>query len=443
VKRTSTSHPLRVDWLLQYPGARLGLTFVPGRTDDLWERNLDVDLDALAAAGVKVVVSPLSVDELTQVGAGGLVVGVRDRVMDYVGPAGQKRSALTWTLDDLVDEALGRLAAGADVVVVCQAGLHEGALVAAACLVATGATPAVALAAVRECRGATALQSPEFSDRLAGFAAARASLLDAANAKGDQRRLAALDARLRAMHGLIPDAMINALKTLIDLARPRFGPHGPRIGLCAGIPTYGREVTAADQVIEALDNARALVVTDADDDAPSRFLIASFTIIREALDLFRETLSGPAPGGLEHDSARFELLAAALDSDDTTKDEGAIRVYLGPQPTGADWRPRANLCRGCVNGLRQGVTAQVGWSADELLDAIEMKLHAIQSMGSAMLDAGLALGAAHSPDYLWGSIMGVPATVQDFGHALRTTSWWSLARLKAARRVAAAQALVP
>ena len=51
-RRTSASDPIRVDWLpLDDEPGRLGITLLPGKRVDTWDRDLDADLDVLDAMG--------------------------------------------------------------------------------------------------------------------------------------------------------------------------------------------------------------------------------------------------------------------------------------------------------------------------------------------------------------------------------------------------------
>jgi len=70
-KKTSHSHPLRVD-ALRFGHGAIGLTFCPGKKQDnalsgRWDRDLDLDLDALVAWGcteVLTLVEPFELEEL-------------------------------------------------------------------------------------------------------------------------------------------------------------------------------------------------------------------------------------------------------------------------------------------------------------------------------------------------------------------------------------------
>ena len=154
------SYVMEVDFLppsaLPLPG-RLGLTRAPGRwapgrnpESGAWLRE---DLDALARVhGARVLVTLLEQHEIAELG-------------DLRGAA--RRAGLTWLpfpIEDmgipsdlaaarrLVDEILRALEAGQGVVIHCWGGLGRAGTIAACCLAARGAAPALALALVRAAR---------------------------------------------------------------------------------------------------------------------------------------------------------------------------------------------------------------------------------------------------------------------------------------------------
>lgn len=153
-------HSVRIDWLprsaLALPG-RLGLTCAPG----LWSNGRDPDSDVrlredlAAIAGVhraKVLVTLLEPAEIAEVG------DLRREV---------RRAGLAWihfpvadmwiptdadAARKLVARILRALERGDHVVVHCWGGLGRSGTIAAACLVARGAEPEKAIAAVRAAR---------------------------------------------------------------------------------------------------------------------------------------------------------------------------------------------------------------------------------------------------------------------------------------------------
>src|SRR6266568_658078 len=174
------SYVMQIDFLapsaLPLPG-KLGLTRAPGRwapgrnpESRSWLRE---DLDALARVhGATVLVTLLEQREITELGD--LRAAVR-------------RAGLTWLpfpIEDmgipadlsatrqLVDAILRALEAGHVVVIHCWGGLGRAGTIAACCLVARGASPALALALVRATRDG-AVQSDVQEEFVRSFAQAR------------------------------------------------------------------------------------------------------------------------------------------------------------------------------------------------------------------------------------------------------------------------------
>ena len=87
--KTSRSHPLYIKDLR--PGdrcGRIGLTLCPGKSDPhglfgAWERDLNLDLDAVERWGATAVVSLITDQEMDGLGVRGLPRGVRDRHMEW------------------------------------------------------------------------------------------------------------------------------------------------------------------------------------------------------------------------------------------------------------------------------------------------------------------------------------------------------------------------
>ncbi len=156
--RTSTTDPIRIAEIEVGPGrGRIGVTFAPGKNDrGDWARDLDTDLDAIAAWGAKAVVTLLEPDELRWLAIPGLGAGVERRGMEWLhmpirdvstpGPA----FAAKWPEVSLRLHA--RLAAGESVVVHCRGGLGRAGMVAARLLTETGVDPEAAIARVRAVR---------------------------------------------------------------------------------------------------------------------------------------------------------------------------------------------------------------------------------------------------------------------------------------------------
>ncbi len=160
--RTSHTHPLQIAFVRPTPtSGRIGITFCPGKRQPdaatgAWQRQLDVDLDAIAAWGAVAVVTLTEAHELQALGVAGLGAEVRARHMDWlhlpivdvsVPDAGFER---LWV--DAGEGLRARLRAGFDILVHCKGGLGRAGLTAARLMVELGIPAAEAVAAVRKAR---------------------------------------------------------------------------------------------------------------------------------------------------------------------------------------------------------------------------------------------------------------------------------------------------
>lgn len=160
--RTSHTHPLQIAFVRPTPtSGRIGITFCPGKTQldaatGAWHRQLDVDLDAIAAWGAVVVVTLTEVHELQALGVAGLGDEVRARHMDWLHLPIVDVSVPDVGFERLwVDKGAGlraRLRAGFDILVHCKGGLGRAGLTAARLMVELGVPAAEAVAAVRKVR---------------------------------------------------------------------------------------------------------------------------------------------------------------------------------------------------------------------------------------------------------------------------------------------------
>ncbi len=140
--KTSASHPLRIDALTFGAGA-IGITFCPGKRQSnalsgCWERDLAMDVDAMAAWGcseVITLVEPWELDELKvpHLGASVAARGWRWHHWPITdGEAPDARFLEAWASEQ---EALrDRLRQGARIVVHCKGGLGRAGTVAATLL---------------------------------------------------------------------------------------------------------------------------------------------------------------------------------------------------------------------------------------------------------------------------------------------------------------------
>jgi ADP-ribosyl-[dinitrogen reductase] hydrolase len=167
--RTSHTHPLQVAYVELYPRfGRVGLTFCPGKKQPnaatgAWDRDLGLDLDALAEAGTAALVTLVEDHELRTLQVQALGAEVVRRSMDWVHApipdVTEPGEAFEVAWAQHGEGLRARLRSGFDVVVHCKGGLGRAGTVAARLLVELGWKPAAAVAAVREVRPG-ALETP-------------------------------------------------------------------------------------------------------------------------------------------------------------------------------------------------------------------------------------------------------------------------------------------
>jgi protein-tyrosine phosphatase len=159
--RTSLTQPLEISVVEPTAGGRIGITICPGRRGDSalgyrWERDLGVDLDAIAAWGPGDVVTLIEDHEAVRLGVEALGDGVRARgiawhhlpIVDLCPPGPTFERA--WR--DLSPRLCDRLRGGQAVLVHCRAGLGRSGTVAAMLLMDLGADGPDAMSRVRAAR---------------------------------------------------------------------------------------------------------------------------------------------------------------------------------------------------------------------------------------------------------------------------------------------------
>src|SRR5690554_4371725 len=180
--RTSITHPIYIDDLPLGTG-RLGLTICPGKKGESvfgagWDRDLDLDLDAVRDWGAQAVVTLVEAEELKMLDVGDLGGAVRARgiewhhvpVRDLGAPDADGLAA--W---ETASPSLHRIFdTGGHVLVHCRGGLGRAGTLAALLLIERGVSAAEAIARVREARR-NAIETAE-QER---FLEARAALPDA------------------------------------------------------------------------------------------------------------------------------------------------------------------------------------------------------------------------------------------------------------------------
>ncbi|MDO6588144.1 ADP-ribosylglycohydrolase family protein [Salipiger sp. 1_MG-2023] len=160
--RTSQSHPLQIAAVRSdaLPG-RIGITFCPGKIQPgamsgSWNRDLGLDLDAIAAWGATAVVTLVEDHELQTLQVPRLGAEVAARHMSWfhlpIPDVSVPDAAFEARWETVGRDLCDRLRAGFDVVVHCKGGLGRAGTIAARMLIELGDTPDDAIAKVRTAR---------------------------------------------------------------------------------------------------------------------------------------------------------------------------------------------------------------------------------------------------------------------------------------------------
>ena len=220
--QTSTTHPLRIATVpFGAAGGLVGLTIAPGKQQPdgataAHRRDLDADLDAVAAWNAAAVVTLMETHELDTLGIAALGAGVRRRhmewhhwpIVDYQVP--DAAFMADWPARSGM--LRGLLARGCRVLVHCKGGLGRSGSVAARLLVEDGGSAEAVIAAVRGARPGAIETTAQATWVKAGRSVTPPAM--------DHSRLAALDRALGALLGL---AVGDAVGAAIEFVRkPRF-----------------------------------------------------------------------------------------------------------------------------------------------------------------------------------------------------------------------------
>ena len=160
--RTSHTHPLQIaEVRASSSHGRIGITFCPGKHDHFahtgaWERDLGIDLDAIAAWGAKLVLTLVELSELKELKVPQLGHEIHRRgigwrhlpIADYSIPT--KAFEQQWITEGR--EIREMLRSGGDVLVHCKGGLGRAGMIAARLLVELGMDPEEAIHTVRHAR---------------------------------------------------------------------------------------------------------------------------------------------------------------------------------------------------------------------------------------------------------------------------------------------------
>lgn len=162
--RTSQSHPLQIAEVQLGAGmgkGKVGLTFCPGKKQQgaftgHWDRDLKIDLEAIAAWNAAALVTLIEEHEFAMLGVDGLGEAARDHHMLWYHLPIRDVSVPGRSFEDAwqrVGEGLRAiLRDGFNVLVHCKGGLGRAGMTAARLLIELGMDPEAALLAVREVR---------------------------------------------------------------------------------------------------------------------------------------------------------------------------------------------------------------------------------------------------------------------------------------------------
>ena len=160
--RTSHTHPLQIAEVRASPSyGRIGITFCPGKHDHFahtgaWERDLGIDLDAVAAWGAKLVLTLVEPAELVDLKVPQLGHEIRQRGIDWRHlPIADFSVPTTKFEEEWITqgrEIRAMLRNGDDVLVHCKGGLGRAGMIAARLLAELGMPPEEAIREVRRAR---------------------------------------------------------------------------------------------------------------------------------------------------------------------------------------------------------------------------------------------------------------------------------------------------
>jgi hypothetical protein len=160
--RTSHTHPLQIAEVRASPShGRIGITFCPGKHDRFaytgaWERDLGIDVEAIATWGAKLVLTLVEPAELKALKVPQLGHEIRRRgiewrhlpIADFSVPT--QAFEQQWVTEGR--EIREILRNGDDVLVHCKGGLGRAGMIAARLLAELGMEPDEAIHAVRRVR---------------------------------------------------------------------------------------------------------------------------------------------------------------------------------------------------------------------------------------------------------------------------------------------------
>jgi protein-tyrosine phosphatase len=160
--RTSDTHPLQIAAIDASPGrGKIGVTLAPGKHDRFaiggpWARDLDRDLDAIAAWSATTIVTLLEQHELEHLAITRLGAEVQRRGMEWmhlpIRDVSTPDSDFEAKWPTVSKHLRSRLDAGENILVHCRGGIGRSGMIAARLLTESGADAEEAIMRVRAAR---------------------------------------------------------------------------------------------------------------------------------------------------------------------------------------------------------------------------------------------------------------------------------------------------
>lgn len=167
--RNSTTHPLYVSWVeLEGEEGALGLTLCPGKYQPVastgsWDRQLDVDVQALVDMGVSHLVSLITEEDMRMLRVEDLPQQVQTSglIWDHLPFADTTAPTEAWMeqANPVLNRIIDAIPAGAKVVVHCMGGLSRAGTFASLYLWLRGMDMREAIRTVREIRSPLAINT--------------------------------------------------------------------------------------------------------------------------------------------------------------------------------------------------------------------------------------------------------------------------------------------
>lgn len=159
IVRTSTTHPLQINPIVNVGGATLYITFCPGKKDKkaktgIWDRDIDLDLQELERLDIKVLVLLIEYKEINALQVASLpekCITNDISLLLYPIVDNSIPEDLT-TFEELIQTICNTLSHNYNIAIVCKGGLGRSGMVSACVLTKFGMSPSDAIKTVQQGR---------------------------------------------------------------------------------------------------------------------------------------------------------------------------------------------------------------------------------------------------------------------------------------------------